>query len=147
MLTTLALTVFRANGALIAAGDLLTAPFGLSSARWQVMGAVALAGLPLTVPQIARNMGLTRQAVQRLIDELARQGMIAVEDNPHHKRSRLVRLTVPGENAYAAIIDRWNGLASELATDMDAAQMEAAIGSLSQLIAELGANRPSARSA
>ena len=67
--TALVLATFRANGALIAAGDMLTAPFGLSSARWQVLGAVALAGQALTVPQVARNMGLTRQSVQRLVDE------------------------------------------------------------------------------
>lgn len=34
----LILEVFRLNGTLIAQGDQKVAPFGLSSARWQVMG-------------------------------------------------------------------------------------------------------------
>ncbi len=49
------------------AGDQLLAEFGLTSARWQVLGAVALSGAPQPVASIARNMGLTRQAVQRVV--------------------------------------------------------------------------------
>ncbi|MEN3146311.1 MarR family transcriptional regulator [Neorhizobium sp. IRAMC:178] len=142
MVTTLALTVFRANGALIAAGDSLTAPFGLSSARWQVMGAVELAGQPLTVAQIARNMGLARQSVQRLIDELERDGIVALDENPHHKRARLVRLTLQGREAYAAIMKEWHAMAARLAEGMNATGLRAAIGSLEQLSAGLDAQRP-----
>ncbi|WP_105384625.1 MarR family winged helix-turn-helix transcriptional regulator [Neorhizobium alkalisoli] len=142
ILTSLTLTIFRTNGALIAAGDALTAPFSLSSARWQVMGAVALAGQPLTVAQIARNMGLTRQGVQRLIDELERQGIVGFEDNPHHKRAKLVRLTAQGEDAYAAIMEQWNALAAKLAEAMDAERLKTAIGCLEQLSAGLDTKRP-----
>src|SRR2546428_83660 len=62
--TDVVLQTFRANGLFLAAGDLLAAEEGLTAARWQVLGAIALAGRPLTVPQIARRMGLTRQAGQ-----------------------------------------------------------------------------------
>jgi hypothetical protein len=41
--TQLILDTFRANGLLLAAGDELTAPKGLTAARWQVLGALALA--------------------------------------------------------------------------------------------------------
>lgn len=141
LVTALALTVFRANGALIAAGDVLTAPFELSSARWQVMGAVSLAGQPLTVPQIARNMGLTRQSVQRLVDELERQGMVALDVNPHHKRAKLVRLSPGGEAAYAAIMERWSALAARLAEGTTADQLRTAIASLERLSAGLSDQR------
>ncbi len=142
ILTSLTLTIFRTNGALIAAGDALTAPVGLSSARWQVMGAIALAGQPLTVAQIARNMGLTRQGVQRLIDELERQGIVGFEDNPHHKRAKLVRLTARGEDAYATIMEQWNALAAKLAEAMDAEKLKTAISCLEQLSAGLDTKRP-----
>lgn len=56
----LSFALFRAHNGLIAVGDRITAPYGLTSARWQVMGAMALSGQPLTVAQIARVMGLTR---------------------------------------------------------------------------------------
>jgi hypothetical protein len=63
-LSDLIIEIFRINGRLLAAGDRLVADLGLTSARWQVIGAIAIAGQPQTVPAIARTMGLTRQAVQ-----------------------------------------------------------------------------------
>jgi DNA-binding IclR family transcriptional regulator len=36
----------------------------------QVLGAIALAQRPLTVPQIARRMGLTRQSVHTTVHRL-----------------------------------------------------------------------------
>jgi MarR family len=65
-LTILVLEVFRLNGWLLAAGNHLTRPVHQSSARWQVVGAIDHA--PMTVSQIARAMGLTRQSVQRTAD-------------------------------------------------------------------------------
>jgi hypothetical protein len=59
-LSELIVEIFRINGRLLAAGDRLVADLGLTSARWQVIGAIALAGQPQTVPAIARTMGLTR---------------------------------------------------------------------------------------
>lgn len=141
-LTALALATFRANGALLSAGDALTAPFGLSSARWQVMGAVVLAGQPLTVPQIARNMGLSRQSVQRLIDELQKQEMVTLAPNPHHKRARLVRLSPAGEAAYGAVMLQWNALAARLAAGMDETQVKAATQALETLCIRLDEAHP-----
>ena len=51
--TALVLEVFRFNGRLLAAGDRLGEPLGLTSARWQVLGAVE--EKPLPVAQIGRN--------------------------------------------------------------------------------------------
>ena len=105
-LTELMLETFRLNGRLLVAGDRLVAPIGLTSARWQVLGAVALAGQPLTVACIARNMGLTRQAVQRVANELTTDGLISFADNPHHRRARLVTLTAAGNKAYTSAMAR-----------------------------------------
>ena len=41
-LTGLVIEVFRLNGDLLAAGDALVGDLGLTSARWQVLGAIAL---------------------------------------------------------------------------------------------------------
>ena len=67
-LTLIILETFRLNGALLEAGNQLTKPFELTSARWQVMGPVS--EQPLTVAQIARRMGLARQGVQRIVNDL-----------------------------------------------------------------------------
>src|SRR6516225_7846228 len=92
-LTDLILDVFRLNGALLASGDALVGDLGLTSARWQVLGAIALSPVPLPVAHLARNMGLTRQAVQRSVDEMRDDGLVGLDPNPHHKRAMLVAMT------------------------------------------------------
>lgn len=114
--TSLILEVFRVNGALIAAGDVLVRPFGLTSARWQVMGAVR--GEARTVSSIARRMGLRRQSVQRTVNRLRADGFVCMRDNPAHSRARLVALTEKGCEALLLVEERqttWsNGLGAAL---------------------------------
>ncbi len=120
-LSLLILDVFRANGRLLAAGDRLVADLGLTSARWQVLGAIAVAAAPQPVAWIARTMGLNRQGVQRIVNELADEGFVVFADNPHHRRAKLVALTAKGRKACEAA-DRlqkpWvNALAKGLKAD------------------------------
>lgn len=110
----LALDVFQVNGALIALGDRLVAPLGLTSARWQVLGAVAQAPDGLPTADIARNMGLARQSVQRVVDELAREGVLAFAPNPRHKRAKLVRLTDKGRTLLQATDALWTPVAQAI---------------------------------
>ena len=100
--TELIVEVFRLNGRLLAAGDRLVAGLGLTSARWQVLGAVALSAVAAPVAHLARSMGLNRQGVQRIANELAVEGLIAYQDNPNHSRAKLVILTRKGKAAYEA---------------------------------------------
>jgi DNA-binding MarR family transcriptional regulator len=146
-LTEVILSTFRANGLLLASGDVLGASEGLTSARWQVMGAIALAEQPLTVPQIARRMGITRQSVHATVKRLAADGLVEFAPNADHRRSQLVRLTELGERRYAALDRRqveWvNGLAHGIARS----ELETAAGVLAELAARLEAETRPARSA
>lgn len=101
-MTELVLETFRLNGRLLAAGDRLVKPLGLSSARWQVLGAIYFAEAPQPVAGLARSMGLTRQGVQRIANELEKDGLVSFEPNPNHKRAQLIVLTKKGQDAYAA---------------------------------------------
>ena len=74
----LVLSVFRLNGLLVAEGDAMTEDLGLTSARWKVIGVVALSTAGLTVPGIARVLGQSRQAVQRITDVMAQDGLITL---------------------------------------------------------------------
>ena len=129
-MTELVLETFRLNGRLLAAGDALVAELGLTSARWQVLGAVALSPMPLPVAHIARNMGLTRQAVQRLANEMERDGLVRFGPNPHHQRARLVMLTARGRTAYDAAMTRQGPWANRLARGLSVRQIGAAIAML-----------------
>ena len=126
-LTDLILEAFRLNGTLLAAGDVLVRDLGLTSARWQVVGALGLEDRPLTVAQIGRRMGISRQAVQRLVNDLVRDGLLAFEDNPDHKRSRLVTLTADGSDAYAEADTRQVAWVNALGAGLGADDVAAAV--------------------
>jgi DNA-binding MarR family transcriptional regulator len=129
-ITELVLETFRLNGRLLAAGDALVADLGLTSARWQVLGAVALSPVPLSVAQIARNMGLTRQAVQRLTDEIEGDGLLRFAPNPHHQRAKLVLLTAAGKSAFAAAMKRQAAWAAALGKGLGVRDIAAAAKTL-----------------
>jgi DNA-binding MarR family transcriptional regulator len=101
--TDVILSIFRLNGLLLEAGDVLSGDAGLTSARWQVLGAVALAERPPTVPQIARSMGLTRQSVHATVQRLLNDELVDLIDNDEHRRSPRVRLTSRGDEAYRSL--------------------------------------------
>jgi DNA-binding MarR family transcriptional regulator len=94
------LEVFRLNGRLLVTGDRLVAPLGLTSARWQVLGAITLAEQPQPVAWLARSMGLNRQGVQRLVNEMIDDGLVETQLNPHHRRAHHVVLTKRGRETY-----------------------------------------------
>ena len=126
-LTDLILETFRLNGALLDAGDRLTKPHGLTSARWQVMGAINLEERSLTVAQIARRMGLARQGVQRIINDLERLGMVVLEYNLDHKRAKLVSLTDVGTKALAQIDKAQIAWVNQLSRDLSERQIKQAL--------------------
>lgn len=95
--------IFAINGNLIETGNRLTNPLGITSALWQVMGALGFAGEPLSVPAIAKRMGLTRQSVQRNVDLLVERGLVSFEANPRHRRSGLANLTEAGRATLACV--------------------------------------------
>ena len=136
--TALIIQTFRLNGELLGAGDRLCADLGLTSARWQVMG--ALDGGPLPVAHIARNMGLTRQAVQRVADELAREGFIAFSDNPHHRRAKLAGLSPKGRASLDEVSSRQAAWANGIAEGLDPASIDAAAALVETLHRRLSAS-------
>src|ERR1700737_1148066 len=100
----LIVAIFRLNGRLLVAGDRLVANLGLPSARWQILGAIALSPAPEPVARLARNMGLNRQGVQRIVGELVAEGFVELKDNPHHRSAKLVVMTAKGVQAYDAAL-------------------------------------------
>src|SRR5262245_14871903 len=101
-LTRLMLDQFRLSSLLLTAGDRLVAQLGLTSARWQILGAVVAAERPQPVAWLARDIGANRQNVQRIVNDLHKEGLVAFEDNPHHRRAQLVVLTDKGRRTFDA---------------------------------------------
>jgi DNA-binding MarR family transcriptional regulator len=101
LLSSAALTAFKLNGQFLDLAEQLARPAGLTAAWWQVLGAVL--STPLPVSAIAREMGITRQAVQRTADVLVERGLAEYRDNPAHRRAKLVAATEEGLAAVKAI--------------------------------------------
>ena len=80
------------------------AKLGLTSARWQILGAIVAAERPQPVAWLARDLSANRQNVQRIINDLNREGLVAFEANPHHRRAQLVVLTDKGRHTFDALM-------------------------------------------
>jgi DNA-binding MarR family transcriptional regulator len=117
-LTNVMLDLFRLSSLLLTAGDRLVARLGLTSARWQILGAIAYGERPQPVAWLARDLGANRQNVQRIVNDLREEGLVAFEVNPHHRRAHLVVLTDKGRRSFAAAMELqapWiNGLSDGL---------------------------------
>lgn len=135
--TEVVLEVFKVNGALVNTGDELVKGIGLTSARWKVLGALALSDEPMTVAKIAHKMGQTRQGVQRLTDIMEREGYLKYHENPQHKKAKLVVLTDAGRDLYGkadAIQVKW---AKEMSADLTSSELEAALKVLRKIYSNL----------
>lgn len=135
LFTEIVLEVFRLNRMLLDAGDELTAPVGLTSARWQVLGIVEHG--PSPVAQVARAMGLTRQSVQETANGLEAEGFIKFAPNPRHRRAKLLVMTPKGYAAMDVVRRRHASWANELGDGHQAAALEPVVSVLSEIRATL----------
>lgn len=113
------------------------AEYGQTVARWHVMS--VLSDRPLTVAAAARRLGLARQSVQRVVDELVAEGIVERRDNPDHQRAPLHALTAQGRETLDRIVsasdaDRTRRLTKAGVTT---AELDAARHTLRKLLAAL----------
>jgi DNA-binding MarR family transcriptional regulator len=138
-LTQIVLRVFRLNGALLEVADELSAPAQLTAARWQVLAAIADA--PRSVAEIGRQMGLTRQGVQRLADILAREGFAEYAENPSHRRAKLLRVTADGTRALQLVGRRQRAWANDASAPIPAATLRSCVRTLERIIERVEGSR------
>lgn len=118
VLTDLVLDLFRLSNRLTTAGDRLVSGLGLTSARWQILGNMIAAGRAQPVAWLARDMGGSRQNIQRIMNELEKEGLVTFKSNPHHRRAHLVELTEQGRKVFAAAMDLQAPWANDLANGL-----------------------------
>lgn len=129
----LTLTLFRVSAHLIEHGNETVRTLGLTAAWWQVLGAIHRAQTPLSVSEIAREMGLMRQSVQRIVNVLIDRGFLARAPNPKHKRAPLVILTDKGQVAVTAAFQRQIPWATKLLDSLGKDRVVAATAMLKEL--------------
>lgn len=96
--------VYELAGASRRSSERLASRVGQTAARWHVMSVVS--DEPFTVPAIARRLGLTRQGVQRVVNELVDAGLARLEPNPDHARSPLLSLSAEGHRVLTDLFGR-----------------------------------------
>jgi DNA-binding MarR family transcriptional regulator len=68
-----------------------------------------MGGKPMSMAELARRLAISRQAVHKTVTELARRGILDVQDDPQRGNSKLVVYTDKGRQVNrggAAIIER-----------------------------------------
>jgi len=130
--TTLISQVIQLIRQFTVAGEALAKPAGQTLARWLVLETVDPA--PATVAQIARTMHLARQSVQRLADVLVRDGYAVYEDNPAHRRAKLLRPTPQGRSALRAIQAAQVAWADRLGAELGEAELQQASAVLDRVL-------------
>ncbi|MFD0856895.1 MarR family winged helix-turn-helix transcriptional regulator, partial [Actinomadura adrarensis] len=87
-----------------------------------------------TVPQMARALTLSRQFVQRMVNDAAAQGLTESIPNPAHKRSSLIRLTEDGADAFNSVLDRERAALRQAAADLTESDVDACLRVLERLL-------------
>jgi DNA-binding MarR family transcriptional regulator len=93
----------------------------------------------LSVPQIARLAGTSRQNIQLWVNRFKLEGHLALASNPAHKRSALVRLTEQGSAMRTVFATQEVKLLDRLSSNVSQSEVNSAVVLLrrvGQLLAE-----------
>ncbi|MCD0443951.1 MarR family transcriptional regulator [Glycomyces sp. A-F 0318] len=85
--------IAKVNRLLRQAGEGLASSAGQTHSRRMVLQTL---GDGMSVAETARRLGMQRQGVQRIADDLVRDGLARYEENPLHKRAKLLKATPSG---------------------------------------------------
>ncbi len=124
-------------------GEAIAKTVGQTQARWQVLSAASAE--PVTVPQIARVLGVTRQNVQRIADLLVAEGAALYQDNPGHRASPHLILTRRGRVAFDQLTKAAGGYHARLARKVqlaDIVSLQRGLRRLLQALAEIDPVNP-----
>ncbi|WP_406740578.1 MarR family winged helix-turn-helix transcriptional regulator [Streptomyces atratus] len=89
---------------------------------------------PMTVPQMGRAQALSRQFVQRMVNDAAAGHLVEIIPNPAHQRSSLVRLTEGGRAAITAALTREQSLLRQVEGDLTDAEVTACVRVLGRML-------------
>ena len=105
-------------------------------ANQRASSASLAAGRQQPVAWLARDMGGNRRNVQRIINDLHREELVAFESNPHHRRAQLVVLTAKGRQIFDAAMRLQAPWINSLAKGISVKEVE----TVRQVLATLRAN-------
>jgi DNA-binding MarR family transcriptional regulator len=91
----------------------------------------------LSVPEIARKYDVSRQHVQVTVNSLISRGLLRSVENPHHKRSRLIRLSSLGRASFEEIRRNESAVIENLFADVSDDALAATGETLAKLLKKI----------
>jgi DNA-binding MarR family transcriptional regulator len=95
---------------------------------------------PRTVAEVGRQMGVTRQGVQRIADLLVQHGLAEYRPNPAHRRAKLLACSEAGYWAVRRIALAQHPWADRIAAQVGADDLNEALTTMRRLISVLKAD-------
>jgi DNA-binding MarR family transcriptional regulator len=138
-LTDVIMATFRLNGRLMDIAQRLARAGGLTATEWRVLGGVL--DEPHSVAEIGRLMGMTRQGVQRVADQLVDQGLAEFRPNPAHRRAHLLACTQAGYWAIRQIALVQRPWADQIAAAIGATELRDTVTTMRRTLAALEADQ------
>ena len=117
-----------------ATSNALARSVGQSVARWHLLS--VLSGGPHTVAASARRLGLARQSVQRVANDLLADGLVVSAPDPNDARAPLMELTEQGDRLVAELYEQSEADRTELVqqADLSARRLRSARSTIRALI-------------
>jgi DNA-binding MarR family transcriptional regulator len=134
-LTEAIIATFRLNGRLMDIAQRLARAGDLTATEWRVLGGVL--DEPHSVAEIGRLMGMTRQGVQRVADQLVDRGLAEYRPNPAHRRAKLLACTQAGYWAIRQIALVQRPWADQIAANIGATELQQTLTTIRRILATL----------
>lgn len=131
--------IYRLHGAMRSLFDGPPSAVRLVLLEALVLGVIVNDVEPPTVSQIGRELGYSRQSVQRAVNKLLELGFVARRDNPQHKRSPMIVPLKPGIECMAQVQESSNKLAIFLAEQFPDDRTAGLVGELQELASAINA--------
>lgn len=127
--------ISRLNRRMSVAYGRQTATLGISSAEWEVLKALVLAGAPyqLGPGDLAKRLGLTPAAMTHRIDRMANEGLVTRERDEYNRVRVIVELTDEGREKWREAMRMATGFEEDLLQDLTAEER----GVLGELLTRL----------
>lgn len=97
---------------------------------------------PMTVPEIGRSQSLSRQFVQRMVDEALAANLVERVENPRHRRSKLIVPTEEGQALIDTVVGREHARLRGVAERVGDGDVAATLRVLTAMVDDLGEIEP-----
>ncbi len=110
---------------------------GITNARWQMLSELFALEQRVTVSELARHLGVSRQAIQRLADDMVSDGIVEFIKNPGDARAMHLLPTEAGRARYDEAQECEWQWTNAIAADFDTEQIVRTVALLEAIMQKM----------